>query len=245
MPLFDHFRPPVLHYLPWESLLSGWASALTVALNQRWLSREYIALEHTHVGPHVEIDVATFERGANEPTPGSPNGGGGVATLPEVYAPPQALATVAGVFPDVFEIRVFATRHGRQLVGAIELVSPGNKDRAEERQAFVAKCANYLAQGVSVVLIDIVTTRQANLHNELLRWLNAPAGRLPDDAVLYAAAYRPVLRNREPQIDLWAQTFAVGAALPTMPLRLTGDLFVPVEFELTYLETCRQRRLIG
>ena len=28
-----------------------------------------------------------------------------------------------------------------------------------------------------------------------------------------------------------------------MPLRLTGDLFVPVEFELTYLETCRQRRL--
>ena len=27
-----------------------------------------------------------------------------------------------------------------------------------------------------------------------------------------------------------------------MPLRLTGDLFVPVEFEATYQETCRQRR---
>jgi hypothetical protein len=131
------------------------------------------------------------------------------------------------------------------LVGAIELISPGNKDRPEERRAFIAKCANYLFQGVSVVVLDIVTTRQANLHNELLAWLNAPAGQLPDEASLYAAAYRPVLRGATPQIDIWAQPCALGAALPTMPLRLTGDSFVPVEFEASYLETCRQRRLIG
>jgi hypothetical protein len=53
------------------------------------------------------------------------------------------------------------------------------------------------------------------------------------------------LRGETPQIDVWAESCAIGAALPTMPLRLTGDLFVPVEFEATYLETCRQRRLIG
>jgi hypothetical protein len=29
-------------------------------------------------------------------------------------------------------------------VAAIELVSPDNKDRADTRQAFVAKCAAYL-----------------------------------------------------------------------------------------------------
>jgi hypothetical protein len=28
-----------------------------------------------------------------------------------------------------------------------------------------------------------------------------------------------------------------------MPLRLIRDLFVPVELELTYTETCRKRRL--
>jgi hypothetical protein len=244
MPLFDHFRPPVENDLPWESLHSGWASTLAVVLNQRWLTRDFIALEHTHAGPYVEIDVGTFERPAST-TPSMPNGGGGVATLPEVYAPPQTLAAIPAVFPDRFEVRVFTTRDGRRLVGAIELVSPRNKDRAEERRAFLAKCANYLSQGVSVVILDIVTTRHANLHNELLRWLNAPAGQLPDEAPLYAAAYRPVLRNESPQIDVWAQTCAVGAVLPTMPLRLTGDLFVPVEFEATYLETCRQRRLIS
>ncbi len=37
---------------------------------------------------------------------------------------------------------------------------------------------------------------------------------------------------------------AVGAPLPVMPLRLTGDLFVPVDFEATYQEACRRRRII-
>jgi hypothetical protein len=244
MPLFDHFRPPVEYDLPWDSLHSAWATYLATALNQRWLTRDFVALEHTHAGPHVEIDVGTFERPAS-PVPGLPNGGGGVATLSQVYAPPQALAAIPAVFPDRFEVRVFTTREGRRLVGAIELISPGNKDRAEERQAFLAKCASYLFQGVSLVILDVVTTRQADLHNELLRWLNAPAGLLPDDPPLYAAAYRPVLRNETPQIDVWAGACAVGEALPTMPLRLTGDLFVPVEFEATYMETCRQRRLLS
>jgi Protein of unknown function (DUF4058) len=245
MPLFDHFRPPVEYDLPWESLHSAWATYLATSLNQRWLTRDFIALEHTHAGPFVEIDVGTFERPGRTTHPGMTNGGGGVATVAETYAPPQALAAIPAVFPDRFEVRVYTTRDGRRLVGAIELISPGNKDRPEERQAFLAKCANYLFQGVSVVVLDIVTTRQANMHNELLRWLNAPAGLLPDEAPLYAAAYRPVLRGDVPQIDVWAQPCAVGAPLPTMPLRLTGDLFVPVEFEATYLETCRQRRLIG
>lgn len=245
MPLFDHFHPPVDDDLPWDSLHSGWATYLATALNQRWLTRDFVALEHTHVGPHVEIDVATFERQPSPVGPSTGNGGGRVAALPEVYAPPQALAAIPAVFPDRFEVLVFTRREGRRLVGAIELISPGNKDRAEERQAFVAKCASYLQEGVSLVLIDIVTTRHANLHNDLLHFLNAPAGLLPEDVHLYAAAYRPILRGQSAQVDVWAEPCGVSMALPTMPLRLTGDLFVPVEFEATYLETCRERRLIA
>jgi hypothetical protein len=40
------------------------------------------------------------------------------------------------------------------------------KDRPENRQAFVAKCAGYLREQVSVVVVDVVTTRRANLHQE-------------------------------------------------------------------------------
>jgi hypothetical protein len=243
MPLFDHFRPPVEEALPWDSLHSAWATYIASALNQRWLSRDFVALEHTHVGPHVEIDVGTFERPAFSTTSSMNNGG--VATLPEVYAPPEVLTAIPAVFPDRFEVRVFSHRDGRQLVGAIELVSPSNKDRADERQAFVAKCASYLQEGVSVVLIDVVTTRHSNLHNDLLNFLHAPAGLLADEIHLYAAAYRPVMRGQTPQIDVWAEPCSLATVLPTMPLRLIGDLFVPVEFEATYQETCRQRRLIA
>jgi hypothetical protein len=130
-------------------------------------------------------------------------------------------------------------------VGAIELVSPGNKDRAEERLAFATRCANYLYQGVSVVLIDVVTRRRANLHNEIIRLMQAsPELELPAEVELYAVSYRPVLRQERPEIDLWTEVCQVGAPLPTMPLRLTADLFVPVEFEVSYREACRRRRLI-
>jgi hypothetical protein len=47
MPLFDHFHPPVEHRLPWDSLHSAWATYLATALNMRWLTQEFIALEHT------------------------------------------------------------------------------------------------------------------------------------------------------------------------------------------------------
>ncbi len=205
MPLFDHFRPPVEDDLPWDTLHSAWATYIATELNQRWLTRDFTALEHTDVGPQAEIDVGSFQRPAPTGDPSRSNGDGGLATLAEVYAPPRPLTAIPVVFPDRFEVRVFTRREGRRLVGAIELISPGNKNRDEERKAFVAKCASYLQQGVSVVVIDIVTTRRANLHNDLLRFLNAPAGFLPDDVHLYAAAYRPMLRDQTSQADIWAE----------------------------------------
>jgi hypothetical protein len=218
MPLLDHFHPPLEGELPWASLHSGWATRLADLLNEEWLPAGFRAIEHAHAGPRSEIDITTFEG-------------------------PSATCTVPAVFPDSFEVRVFAGRGGWGPVGAVELISPGNKDRLEERRAFVAKCASYLQSGVSVVLIDIVTNRHANLHNELARTLNVPSALLPDEAFLYAAAYRPVLRQEKPELDVWTEAVAVGAPLPTMPLRITGDLFVPIEFEPTYTETCRRRGL--
>ncbi|MBM4069992.1 MAG: DUF4058 family protein [Planctomycetes bacterium] len=148
------------------------------------------------------------------------------------------------VFPESFEVRVFSTTSGLTLVGAIELVSPGNKDRPEERRAFAARCASYLYQGVSLIIIDVVTNRRANLHNETVRLMNAIVEQeLTDDAALYAVAYRPVRREERPEIDVWPASFGLGDALPTLPLRLSGDLFVPVDFEATYQEACRRRRL--
>jgi hypothetical protein len=63
------------------------------------------------------------------------------------------------------------------------------------------------------------------------------------EVTLYATAYRPARRQQQEEIDLWMRPLTLGAALPTLPLRLTGDLFVPVDFEAAYQEACRRRRL--
>jgi hypothetical protein len=207
------------------------------------LPPEFRAEEHIHVGPSIEIDVGTFEQVDPSPT-STANGPVAVAVAARPWAPPAAAHTIPAVFPDAFEVKIFGLRDGLKLVAAIELVSPANKDRPDVRRAFAAKCASYLHQGVSVITVDIVTTYRANLHNDTMRLMevSAPVD-LPADTSLYAVAYRPVERNQRGEIDIWPVSFAVGDRLPTLPLRLTRDLFVPVDFEATYQEACRRRRL--
>jgi hypothetical protein len=228
----------------WESFHSSWATKIADALTEQWLPPNYIAEEHAHVGPSIEIDVGTFER--DELTePGE--AGGAVATAPpRLWTPPAPDAVLPSVFPDTFEVRVLCTDTGPKLVAAIELISPGNKDRTAERRAFAAKCAGYLYQGVSLVLVDIVTNRRANLHNEILRVMEADATlHLAAEVSLYAVAYRPLRRDGMDAIDAWRIPLVLGRPLPVLPLGLRADLVVPVDFEATYAETCRRKRLTG
>jgi hypothetical protein len=224
--------------LTWEELHGAWAPAIALHLGRNWLPRGFIARGLTHAGPNIEVDVATFQSENVSTIPLS--NGGGVATLPKVWAPPQPLTTMPLAFPDTFEVKVFSTESGRKLVAAIELVSPGNKDREDKRRAFLSKCASYLHEGISLLVVNLVTDRHHNLHNELISWLQGPeTAILPPKEHLFAVAYRPVVRDELTQLDVWIERCAVGSPLPTMPLRLTGDLFVPVELETTYLDICQ------
>jgi hypothetical protein len=242
MPLLDHFRPPIVPNHSWESFHSNWATRIADGLNEL-LPPDYLAEEHTSTGSRLEIDVATYEKAAG--VPGLTSNGPPLAVAePTTFAPPVAPFTTPLAFPDSFAVRVFHTTGGLTLVGVSALVSPGNKDRPEERKAFITKLAGYLHQGISLVLVDVVTTRKANLHNDLMRQLSAePRCELPAGIDLYAVAYRPVSRGDRTEADLWPHPLAVGRPLPSLPLRLTGDLFVPVHLETSYQEACRRRRL--
>lgn len=246
MPLRDHFHPPFDRRVPWESLHNGWCSEITARLNVV-MPRGFVALDRMRIDGNLEIDLGAAEDDEDDVLNGVDAGGGGaaLATLPAVYTPPHAVASCRYRAPDVAEIRVFTDRGERKVVAAIELVSPGNKDRPAAREAFVAKCLDYLGSGVALVVVDVVTNRTANLHNAMARLLDAPAEvELADDQHLYATAYRPTGRGGEARIEFWTQPLTVGAELPTMPLRLVGDLFAPVELEPTYTATCARRRLV-
>jgi len=243
MPLLDHFHPPLYPHHHWESFHSNWATRIADGI-AAVLPPEFQVEEHTHAGVGFEIDVAAYQGQSAPEEPAS--GGAALATLvAPAYAPPVPDRTIPAAFPDTFEVRVFSTTAGLTLVGVIELVSPGNKDRAAERLAFATKCASYLAQGVSLIVMDIVTNRHANLHNAIMRLMEAaPNLDLPAEVTLYATAYRPARRGQQEEIDLWMRSLALGAPLPILPLRLIGDFFVPVDFELAYQEACRRRRLL-
>jgi hypothetical protein len=243
MPLLDHFHPPLSAERRWESFHSSWATRIADALTENWLPPNYIAEEHAHMGPSVEIDVATFER---EGVRAVENGSGAVATVgSKVWAPPAADGVLPAVFPETFEVRVLNTDAGPKLVAAIELVSPGNKDRPAERRAFATKCASYLYQGISVIIVDIVTNRRANLHNEILQVMEASALPLPAELSLYAVAYRPLRRGSGDEIEVWRSPLALAQTLPTLPLGLRADLVIPVDFEASYVEACYRKRLAG
>src|SRR5206468_11229196 len=91
-----------------------------------------------------------------------------------VWAPPRPTLAVATDLPaqDVYEVLVYDEKRHCRLVAAVEIVSPANKDRPEHRRAFVAKCAGLLRERVSVVIVDVVTTRTPNLYVELLELLD-------------------------------------------------------------------------
>ena len=250
MPLRDHFHPPLSDNSAWESVHAMWAAKIVDQLNGHVLSQRYQSRQQVHHGNRIEIDVATYYDERAAVSNGATEGGGGtaVATRPatQAYVAPAPPITGEPAFddPDVFEILVQRNLGGLRLVAAVELVSPGNKDRPENRRVFAAKCASYLAAGVSVVVVDIVTERAANLHAELcdvLRLPNAFAWEPPGG--LAAAAYRTVKRNDRVRLDVWPTALAVGAALPTVPLWLAADLAVPLELDRTYEAACRSLRV--
>src|SRR5689334_10346678 len=55
-----------------------------------------------------------------------------------------------------YEVRVFDAERGRRVVAAVEIVSPANKNRPENRRALVARCAALLWERVSVTIVDPV-----------------------------------------------------------------------------------------
>ncbi len=235
MSLQDHFHPPLCVRRHWHAFHNAWATYIASDLNQR-LPEGYFAEPNVQFG--IEIEVATFEEFAQER---------GIVQFPgssySAWTPPAPIQTVPfQPTAETVEISIFSSEAGPTLAGAIELVSPANKDRSQHRRAFVAKCETYLQQGLGLVVVDVVTVRKINLHDELFARI-APSSALRLNTDLYAAAYRVVERGGAASLDLWTEMLTVGGVLPTMPLWLRGGLCLPIELNATYERTCREQRI--
>lgn len=208
------------------------------------LPPEFTAEPRVHLGSYYEIDVCAFEDSAPRQSSNvSDATEGGTATL---AAPPEPTLVVDADLADqyVYEVLIFDQSRARQLVAAVEIVSPGNKDRPENRLALVTKCAALLQQGVCVSLVDLVTTRNFNLYTELLELLNKsdPAFE-PEPPPIYAVTCRARKVGRTARLESWAYPLAIGQPLPNLPIWLSEQVNVPLVLEASYEDACRALRI--
>jgi hypothetical protein len=241
--LLDHFHPPLSTVRHWESFHARWAAAMADVLNDTLLPGEYFVEVQVHVGSRVAVDVGTFAYTSTY-IDHAHRASMATATLAaHLWAPPAPAMRIPTVFPDSLEVLIFSTEAGPTRVAAVELVSPGNKDREEHRRAFAAKCSSYVQQGIGLMIVDIVTNRQANFHNAFVRLFHAGESFLLPEELLYATAYRPVRREDTDEIEVWPATLTVGQSLPVLPLPLDKALCVPLDLGATYGEACQRSRL--
>ncbi len=242
MPLRDHFRPPLNDIFSWDVVHGQWPALIVQQLG-KILPPQYVAGPRVHLGAQAEIDVAAYDRGDQRMVYDQDSGG--VATA--VWAPTKPTSVIETELADFdeYEVRIYDTQRGRQLVAAIEIISPGNKDRPESRRQFVAKCAELLRKHVSVVMVDLVTVRDFNLYDEMLEWIGEKPETLNSNhQTTYAVSccWRPHGLKR--CLESWNHPLAVGSPLPVLPLWLSDDLAIPLDLEASYEQTCRDLRIV-
>ncbi len=244
MPLRDRFRPPVSSRSSWEGFHGMWPATIVQQL-VRVLPDDYTAEPRVHLGSYFEIDVCAYENGEpKEAKFSSGESSGPVATA--TWAPPEPTFTTDIELADQYEyeVLIYDQSRGRLLVAAVEIVSPANKDRPENRRGFVTKCAALLQQGVCVSIVDLVTTRNFNLYVDMLRLIDRPDPVFtPNPPWVYAVTCRYRKTGRTSQLQSWAYPLVVGQPLPHLPIWLSNELHVRLELEASYEETCHVLRM--
>lgn len=216
----------------------GWIPEIRTALNGGLLPEGYYALAEQHAGRSI-ADVLTLHASPvpPEPMPLPPATGGTVVA----EAPPRVRRRQTVAPAALARRRTIAIRHvsGHRLVALLEIVSPANKDRARHVEDFAAKAVSALDLGVHVLVIDLFPPGAYDpygMHGVIRQGLDQSdeAYDLPEQEPLTLASYAA-----GPQVEIFLEHLAVGAALPEMPLFLRPDRYIYVPLESTYQEAYR------
>lgn len=214
----------------------SWGVRIQDALNGGVLPPDYLALVEQRIrGPIPDVLTLQLPRGKRPP-----------AADPAVVA--VAPAPAARIVRRL-ELADYARKAGRvtvrhrhgEVVAVIEIVSPGNKQTAHEFQTFVRKAAELVAGDIHLLVIDLFPPGKHDpdrVHEAIWRELGGgdddadAAGACPPAEPVTLAAF-----DAGPARVMYAETAAVGAPLPDMPVFLRPGFHVPVPLERTYQET--------
>ena len=146
--------------------------------------------------------------------------------------------------PEIPFVGIYSARDASRLVAAIEVVSPGNKDRPQSINSFVNKAEFLLKDGVHLLIVDVISEPARPLRKSLLAHLEIEAD-VADDRLWISSYCSLPEEDPQPHITVreWARDLAVGDPLPALPIYLIADeLWVMVNLESTYQEPLRAGR---
>jgi hypothetical protein len=135
--------------------------------------------------------------------------------------------------------------HG-QLIAAIEIVSPRNKDRIDAKETYAHRYLGYLRLGVHLLLVDVLPRPKGFSFSDAI---TASLGlELPPLPPPFAAAYRvgevvPVGGDMGSLMGLWRRPLQVGQPLPPLPLPLSVHHAIPIDLEETYTRAAKRAYL--
>jgi hypothetical protein len=208
-----------------------WTVALCNALNAGVLPADYFALaEQVISGPIPDVLTLRQTKGSSSREDGSR----GAAVL---AAPPPA-RFVRRVEPDRYARKAnrVTVRHSQgHVVAVIEVVSPGNKDSRHALHTFVNKMTELLDQGVHLLVVDLFPPGKRDpdgVHKAIWDEVVDEPFELPPDKPLTLAAYQA-----GPVKVAYVEPVAVGDSLPSMPIFLEPEFYVPAPLEETYQTT--------
>jgi hypothetical protein len=135
--------------------------------------------------------------------------------------------------PYVAKANRITIRHpSGQVVSVIAIVSPGNKASRATFRAFLEKAAEFLRQGIHLLVIDLFppTARDPQgIHKAIWDEIQETPFELPPDKPLTLASY-----SAGPVKVACVEPVAVSDILPEMPLFLAAEQYVPAPLEPTY-----------
>jgi hypothetical protein len=208
-----------------------WTINIRNVLNGGLLPKGFSALVEQHTGGVVPDVIALQQR--SRPNRPHERTGGNVVTA----TPPKTLHMIRA------QERIFARRGNRlairhplgHVVCIIEIVSPGNKSSRSALRSFVEKTADFLEQGVHVLVIDLFRPSVRDpqgIHKAIWDEIEEQPFELPSDKPLTLAAYVAGI----PKVA-YVQPVGVGDLLPDMPAYIDADSYVPIPLEPTYQTT--------
>jgi hypothetical protein len=209
-----------------------WITEIGRALNRGILPPDYYALPEQQAagfGP----DILTLHAPETTPDPGEKPPGNGSTSL--LLKPPPARFT-AETSGELYRRKksTIVVRHvsGDRVIAVLEVVSPGNKDSRHALHALVDKACELLEYKVHLLIVDLFPPTRRDpqgIHGAIWDAITGESFERPADKPLTAVAY-----ESGPTVRAFVEPFAVGDALPNMPLFLDWEAHVLVPLEACY-----------